>query len=191
MASKVDTHPERDRIARELVAGVPFRTIHAWSGISLGALSRYLAQLRYEMGTALKALGPAESAERGSKLLQRVERLIAQAECVLIDSRVKDDLRAANGALGAAAKLLTLVGQLTGELQGANSGGLHLTMNRVTNTTVYNYGDDTELALLIQEATHNFDAGEIARLQRLAVSVTVGHKQARENKALPARLNTD
>jgi hypothetical protein len=92
---------------------------------------------------------------------------VAAAEGIVEVARAKDDFRGANGALGAAAKLLDLFGRLSGELQSANSP-LHLTLNRVTNTTIYNYGDDTELAVLVQEATLGFDPSEIERLKKLA-----------------------
>jgi len=110
--------------------------------------------------------GEAAGAARGSALYNRVEKLVGEAEQILAAAKAKDDFRGANGALGAAAKLLDLLGRASGELQGANAGGIHLT--KITNVNVTNYGDDRELAELLREATCDWNPAVVERFKQLA-----------------------
>jgi hypothetical protein len=109
-----------------------------------------------------------ERAERGSALHDRVEKLVGEAEQVLAKAKAKDDFRGAVGALGAAAKLLDLLGRVSGELQSANSGGIHLT--KITNVNVTNYDNDRDFAAMVGEATRGFDVRELMRLKAIAES---------------------
>jgi hypothetical protein len=165
MACKLDRHPNRDELDRQMVNGVSYRSICATFGTTLGTLNRHKQCIKELLNQAM-VKGQGERAERGSTLYDRVEKLVGEAEQILAKAKAKDDFRGANGALGAAAKLLDLLGRASGELQSANAGGIHLTQIRVTNT-VNNYGDDREIAELVAEATRNFDPTEIARLQAL------------------------
>jgi hypothetical protein len=168
MQSRVFTHPQRDRIDRELLAGVGYRTISAWSGVSIGALSRYRVHLKQTLGLALKDRTPGESAEHGTVLLARVQRLVGEAEEILATAKTDKNFTAATSALNAACRLLELCGRLDGSLSGANTPGLHLTLNKTTTINNYDAGSDEELATLIFEATKGYDADEIARLKALA-----------------------
>jgi hypothetical protein len=159
--------PRRDQIDSQIIAGTPLRTLVASTGISLGALSRHKSHIKQMVGLALNERTQEEKEEHGSALLQRVLRLTDEAEKILAAASAKKDFRSANGALGAAAKLLDLCGRLSGELQGPNTPGLHLTLNS-TRINVTHYNDDAELASLIAEATDNFNPAEIARLKRIA-----------------------
>jgi hypothetical protein len=158
------SHRNRDELDAQLIAGVSYRAISKTFQVSIGALSRHKAHVK-EM---IRERTPGEREEHGSALLDRVEKLVTSAEEILEAAKTKNDFRGANGALGAAAKLLDLLGRLSGELQSANAGGLHLTMNnRVTNTIVTTYDNDVEFAQLVSEATRGFNPIEIERLKAL------------------------
>jgi len=108
---------------------------------------------------------PAEMNEHGSALRDRVVRLVDEAEQILATAKAREDFRGANGALGAACKLLDLCARLSGELQVPNSGGIHLT--KITNVNV-THSDDKELAVLVQEATDNWNPAVVEHLKALA-----------------------
>lgn len=130
--------------------------------MSLGAICRH----RKHVKEMIQAYSPAEAHERGGALYNRVERLVGEAEQILAAAKAKEDFRGANGALGAAAKLLDLLGRASGELQSANAGGIHLT--RITNVNVTANYDDRELAELVSEATAGFNPVVIERFKQLA-----------------------
>jgi hypothetical protein len=165
-------HRNRDQLDAQLIQGIPYRTISETFHLSLGAVSRHRKHVR-EM---IQARGESETAAHGSALYDRVEKLVGEAEAILEAAKAKKDFRGANGALGAACKLLDLLGRASGQLQAANAGGIHLTLNqRVTNTVINNYDMDVEFAMLVSEATRNFDPVEIGRLKALADSSSVQH----------------
>jgi hypothetical protein len=172
-------HRDRDNLDRQIIDGVPFRRLAVSFNLSLGALSRHKGHIK-EM---IQPRSQDEREEHGSALLERVQKLIGEAEEILMAAKAKNDFRGANGALGAAAKLLDLCGRLSGELQSANAGGIHLTLNRTTKTIINNYGDsDPEWATMLFEATRGFDPAEITRLKAIA------EKQLCENSViLPAQ----
>lgn len=160
-------HHNRDLLDAQLVQGIPYRSIAASFNLSLGAISRHKRHIK-EM---IQARSPDETREHGTVLYNRIERLVAAAEEILEAARVKNDFRGANGALGAAAKLLDLLGRVSGELQAAHAGGIHLTLNqRVTNTTIHNYDTDVDFAALIGEATKGFSVDELMRLKSLVAN---------------------
>jgi hypothetical protein len=166
MECRACRHPNRDAIDRELVSGVPLRDIVASSGLSLGGLVRHKDHVR-EM---IKERLPAERAEHGSVLLDRVGKLADRAEALLAVAESKSNVTGATSALNACVRVLELIAKLTGELQPANTGGIHLSLTKVSNTTTINYNDDLELAELVFEATGGFDVDEIMRLKSLATS---------------------
>ena len=95
--------------------------------------------------------------------------VVGEAEAVLAAAKAKNDFRGANGALGAAAKLLDLCGRLSGQLQQANAagGGLHL-HKHVTNVSIgHDYTNDADWAQMLYEATNGFDVTEITRLKAI------------------------
>jgi len=157
-------HPNRDALDDQLVRGVPYRTIANTFQLSLGSISRHKHHVREMIQTRTQS----EREEHGSALLARVERLVGEAEEILRLAKSKEDFRGANGALGAAAKLLDLCGRLSGELQQANAagGGFHVHLSKTT-VNVRNYGDDRELAALVGEATAGFSVDEFLRLKAL------------------------
>jgi hypothetical protein len=161
------SHPDRDAIDRQIVAGTPLRAIAASSDLSLGGLVRHKQCIRKLLNQAMES-DRGERAERGSALHDRVEKLVGEAEQVLAKAKAKDDFRGAVGALGAAAKLLDLLGRVSGELQSANSGGIHLT--KITNVNVTNYDNDRDFAAMVGEATRGFDVRELMRLKAIAES---------------------
>jgi hypothetical protein len=184
MVSRVDTHPQRDRIDQELLSGVAFRSISAWSHVSIGALSRYRARLKQTLGLALKQRSQDERLEHGVSLLSRIESLITEGQDICAKAKADKKYAAASNALNSVARSLELIGKLTGELQTpANAGGIHLTLNRTTNTIINSYGDsDPEWATMLFEATRGFDPVEITRLKAIAET------QLRENGViLPAQ----
>jgi hypothetical protein len=175
MSCKACRHPQRDTIDRQLIAGTPLRHIVASTGLSLGGLSRHRTHLKQMMGDALKDRTESERVENGSDLLQRVQKLVDEAEGVLQAAKAAGNLKAATAAICAAVRTLELVGRLTGELQTANTPGLHLTLqnNRITNV-VNIHQDDVEIAQLIAEGTNNFDPREISRLRELVAHEASG-----------------
>ncbi len=158
--------PRRTEIDTQIVKGVALRVVSQAFGISTGSLCRHKAHIKADIALAIQSQ-PGEREERGSALLGRVEKLVQSAEEILASAKAKEDFRGANGALGAAAKLLDLCARLSGELQGPNSGGIHLT--KITNVNVTNY-DDKELAALLKEATCGWNPAVIARFQALTDS---------------------
>ena len=160
MKCKACFHPQRNIIDQQIIAGRPLRALVAAFGISLGALHRHKTCIR-ELLTESRA---SEREERGSALQERVLRLCDEAEKILTAASAKNDFRGANGALGASAKLIDLLARLSGELQSANSPGLHFT--KISNT-INIYNDDRELAELVAEATGDFNPVEIARLKNI------------------------
>jgi hypothetical protein len=167
MGCKLDHHPNRDAIDHQIVAGVPLRQICATFNTSLGVVHRHKTDCIKKLLSQAMQHEQGERAERGSALLDRVEKLVTSAEEILEAAKTKNDFRGANGALGAAAKLLDLLGRLSGELQSANAGGLHLTMNRVTNNTIVAVDNDADFAAMIGEATKGFSVDELMRLKAL------------------------
>jgi hypothetical protein len=159
-------HPRRSEIDRQIVVGVAYRNIAAAFDLSLGSLSRHKSHIQEALADAVKQRD-GERSEQSSALLARVEKLVGEAESLLASAKAKDNIAGATSAINAATRLLELLGRLTGELGSQNSGGIHLTVNKTTNTTI-NYNDDTEIAVLIAEATRNFDPNEIQRLRMLA-----------------------
>jgi hypothetical protein len=146
---------------------VPFRQIIAYSGMSLGSLSRHKDHVKREIAQAYQARESAGSEQTG-ELLNRVNHLINEAESILAHAKESKDLKAAINAVNALRGLLELYGRSSGELQA--SGGLHLNLSRSTtiNNTV-NIGDDQrELAVLVGEITHGWNSERIEELKMLA-----------------------
>jgi len=160
-------HPKRDQIDRQIVAGTPYRTIAASTGLSLGSLSRHKVHVQQTLGDAIRAR-ESERTEHGSKLLNRVTKLVDEAESLLVIAKSKENIVGATSAINAACRLLELCGRLSGGLATRNTPGIHLNFTRNETTTINNYGDDTEIAVLVAEATNQFDPLVIARLRALA-----------------------
>ncbi len=167
---KACSHPNRQQIDNELVSGVPVRTIIAqFPTLSLGGITRHKQCIRESLAQAQeRSTGQGE--ERGSALLERVLRLAGEAEEILKAAKSSNDFRGANGALGAAAKLLDLCGRLSGELSNTHAPGIHFHSTRISNTVINVQDDDRELAVLVSEATKNFDPRTIEHLRLLASS---------------------
>lgn len=121
------------------------------------------------LGLALKERAPDEAMEHRRDLLARVEVLLDAAEKVLEAAKLKSDLRASTNAINSTVKVLELLARLRGELQPQNAGGIHLNFTKTTTNVLNVHGDDSdvELALMVQEATHNWNPNEIQRLRML------------------------
>jgi hypothetical protein len=156
-------HPLRDEIDAKLVAGTPLRTLRDSYHISLGSLSRH----REHVKNMIRERTDGQRQEHGSELLARVLRLAGEAEEILQSAKAASNLKAATSAIVAAVRTLELVGRLSGELAQPNTPGLHFHVDKSTHINV-NY--DFELAVLVKEATKNFDAKAIAELKALADS---------------------
>lgn len=168
-------HPDHDRVDRETVSGVPFRRIHAWSGLSLGTLSRHKTHIK-ELLTKAALARDVESAEHGSDLVNRVQELLGEAHEILTTAKSEKNLTAAVAAINACSRLLELCGRATGELQ-TSGGGIHFHATKnVTNISVRD-GDDVELALLVKEATAGFSPDEINRLRTLTETASLCHER--------------
>jgi hypothetical protein len=169
-ACKGCAHPQRVQIDADLVANVPFRKIIAYSGMSLGSISRHREHLKTELAHAYKARESA-NAEHAGNLINRIDNVISEAQDILSHAKAKGDIKAAISALGAITRALELVGRSSGEIP--NGGGLHLHRTTITNHNLnVDVGSDLELALAVAEATRGFDAGEIDRLRLLAASAS-------------------
>jgi hypothetical protein len=168
MRCKLDHHPNRDEIDRQIVSGVPLRSICASFNIALTTIHRHKDCIKEVLSQAMQH-EQGEREERGSLLVDRVTKLAGEAEELVAIAKAEKNYRGATSALVAACKLLDLVGRLSGELQQANAagGGLHLTMNRVTNNTIVAVDNDADFAAMIGEATKGFDHGELDRLKAL------------------------
>ena len=169
-------HAKRAEIDQQIIAGTPYRIISQTYGLSLGAISRHKEHVKQTLGEAIQRRD-GERQEQGSTLLNRVERLVDEAEGVLTCAKSMQDWRGATSALSAACRLLELCARLNGELQSSNSPGIHLTLNKVS-TTINNYDSDQELAQLIAEATEGFNPSVIQRFKALATGepITEGHQ---------------
>lgn len=168
MSCRACSHSDRDTIDHQLIAGVPVRTIVAATGLSLGGLTRHKQHLKETLGLALRKRTPEQSEEHASSLLSRVEELITEAQQILTTAKADKDPKSALNAVNALARLLELLGRVSGELAQPNAGGLHLTLNS-TKVTVNKFdGDDVEFATMIGEATNGFDVAELLRLKRIA-----------------------
>jgi hypothetical protein len=164
-------HPNRDQIDRQLVDGIPYRTIGARFDVSLGSLSRHKAHVVQ----LLKERAPAEREEHGhdllSDLLARVERVVTKTEEVLATAKAGKHFSAAIGALNALTRQLELIGKLSGGLPGPGGLTVHYNAN---NTVINNYdGSDMDLATAVAEATKDFDPNEIQRLRLLVAPGSV------------------
>lgn len=160
--------PRRDQIDEQLLAGTPLRVIVASTGLSLGGLSRHRDHLRETLALAMRERSEGERAAHGKSLVGRVEELISEAQDVCRLAKADKKYAAASNALNSVGRSLELIGKLTGEIAlSANAPGIHLTLNRVTNTTINNYDNDVEFAAMIGEATRGFDFNELMRLKAL------------------------
>jgi hypothetical protein len=166
-ACKGCIHSQRQQIDLDLVANVPFRQIVAYSGMSLGSLSRHKDHVKRELARAYNARESAGS-EQAGELLNRVNHLLNEAQGVLAHAKESKDLKACVAAIGALTRVLELYGRSSGELQ--PSGGLHLHQTRITNNTLNVAGcdDEIQLAKLICEGTNGWDETRIAELKQLA-----------------------
>jgi hypothetical protein len=72
-------HRDRDQLDAQLVAGIPYRTIASTFDLSLGAISRHKRHVQ-EM---IQARTAEETAAHGSALLDRVTKLVGEAEEIL------------------------------------------------------------------------------------------------------------
>jgi len=167
-------HADRDEIDRQLVAGIPLRTISARFHLALGSVHRHKEHVK----EIIKARTDGDREEHGGELLARVLRLAAEAEEILQSAKAASNLKAATSAICACVRVLELTGRLDGSLAQPNTPGLHLHLNKTTNINV-GCDDDNELAMLIAEGTRDYDPVEIERLRRIAES----------QKALPACTN--
>jgi hypothetical protein len=158
-------HPLREQIDRQIVDGVPYRTIATRFHLSLGTINRHRAHLKEMLNDALQERA-GERSERGSDLLNRVTKLVDEAESLLAVAKSKENIVGATSAINSACRLLELCGKLSGELSSQNIGGIHLTVNKTT--TVNNYDDDAAFAEMIGEATRGFDVAELMRLKSIA-----------------------
>jgi hypothetical protein len=159
--------PRRDWIDAQLVAGATLRSLVTATGLSLGGLSRHRAHLKQLLASTLEKRSESENEEHGASLLSRVESLVAEGQDICAKAKAAGKFAAASNALNSVARSLELIGKLSGELQGVNTPGLHLHLNKTT-INVSTYDDDVELASLISEATDNFNPNKIAELKQLA-----------------------
>ena len=168
MPCKTCSHHDRNEIDRLIVSGTALRPISARFGLSLGALHRHKTCVKQALADAMRC-EQGQRAEQGGQLLERVLKLMETTEKILATATSKEDLRAATGAVGALTRLIELLGRLSGELQSAHSGGIHLNLTSNKVTIKHGFDDDTEFAQLISEATNGFDPAELLRLQQLVV----------------------
>ena len=134
---KACTHTQREQIDRDLLANIGSRTICAYSGLSLGGLSRHRRHLKQSLGLVLADRSEGERAEHGSRLLLRVEKITNRLASLIYTH--EGDLRALVPAIRTMLDALRFVGDLTGELPKSGSG-INVTLNAnrsITNNVTY------------------------------------------------------
>jgi len=146
---------------------VPLRRIATLTGLSLGSLYRHKAHIRDALSQAMDARAE-ESARHNGDLLRRIEKVIEDAEGILLEARAAKSFGPATQALNSITRALELIARISGDLQPNTGVGVHVSLNKVTNSTINNFDSDAELASLIAEATRNFDATEIRRLKAIS-----------------------
>jgi hypothetical protein len=81
-------HRDRDTIDQQMIAGTPYRRISQQFGLSLGSISRHREHIR----EIIKHAEESASAEHGSRLAQRVERLLDEAQALLERAKSKENI---------------------------------------------------------------------------------------------------
>jgi hypothetical protein len=112
----VCAHPERDAVDAALIARQPFQHIVARFGLSTSALVRHHDD---HLPAAMAKSARAAEISRGDDLIDRVIMLAQETQAVLDRSKEAHDDAMVLRAVGQAAKLLELQGQLLGRLQAA------------------------------------------------------------------------
>jgi hypothetical protein len=168
-------HPDSNQLDALYLSNTPLRAIVAAANanptgphVSLGQAHRHKQHVKDLIRERL----PAARQEHACHLLERVEKLIGEAEGVLVCAKSSQDWKGATAAIGAATRLLELLGRVSGELVPQNAPGLHLSIVNNKTTNVMHVGDDLEISLLISEATNGFDSATIERFRALAAGQT-------------------
>jgi hypothetical protein len=186
--------PRRDEIDRLFVVATPLRVIVATYGGSLGSASRH----RKHVAAMIRERTPAQREKIGSDLTARVEKLLDESISLMTTAKAVGHWKTAITAIGAATRLLELVGKLSGELVTAPNGAIHLnfTSNKLLRSAdVEQHTDQTELATLAFEAleslasTKGLDAEQIARLERVIdIGAQMSTRTSRNTPDAPLQL---
>lgn len=108
------THPDRDHIDAAIVGGTPYRDIAARWDVSMGAIGRHRQS---HVTEALQGV-LVERREAAESLLERVERLLADAEAFLDVAKANQNVSQGLAAIRECRAVLELIGKATGELKG-------------------------------------------------------------------------
>lgn len=107
------THPNREMIDRALVAGTSLRDIAGQFGVSKSAVERHKAD---HLPAMLVKSEEARQVAHADDLLREANRLYAVATTVMEQGQKSKDYGVVLKAVGAAGRVLTLLGELLGEI---------------------------------------------------------------------------
>jgi hypothetical protein len=116
------THPRRDEIEANLIAGESFRHIAARFETSTGALQRHKSD---HLPAHLIRAKDADEVARADDLLEQVQHLQLSALSILQKAEEGGDLRTALAAIREARGNLELLAKLLGELQQEGTITIH------------------------------------------------------------------
>ncbi len=126
----VCSHPDRETINQELIAGTSYRNVGKQFGVGVSAVFRHRRDHLTELlANALEARG-ARELDHGDELLNQLQSLTTEALSILNDARGSGDNRTALVAIGKLRRNVELTAKLTGELverhAHLHAGGLSL-----------------------------------------------------------------
>ena len=112
----VCSHPDRETINQELIAGTSYRNVGKQFGVGVSAVFRHRRDHLTELlANALEARG-ARELHHGDELLNQLQGLTTEALSILNDSRGSGDNRTALVAISELRRNIELTARLTGEL---------------------------------------------------------------------------
>lgn len=153
------THPNRDALDREIVSGQPMGGIARRHAVGPDALQRHKVN---HLSPAIRRV----QAQRGGRLLNRVERLIERTEAILTAAEESGRVSVALQAVREMRELLRLLGNASGELDDKPSVTVNL-MNTPAFTSAVAaildvLADHPELRVAVAQRLAALDGGGTA-----------------------------
>jgi len=112
-ACAICDHPQRDAIDREIIEGFSIRNIAKRYGVSKDSVYRHS---KNHLPETLKQSHAVKESARADELLERVERLISEAEELLSFGKGEKQSKAWASGISELRKCLELLARVTGEL---------------------------------------------------------------------------
>jgi len=163
---QVCRHPKRAAIEEALLRCTPLRKIAEQFSTSAYAVHRHGKHIARLLANSAER--KAREASKTETLLDRVETLLRECRQIATAARRDKAWGAATSALREVRSCVELLARLRGELQ--QPGGATVNVGVAVNLPQPSASDDDgdvelQIARHVQEATLNFDASEIRRLQ--------------------------